>query len=103
MAQASNARLDQVLLIFGFLYHRFSSLPLDVHDEVAVNAVLKSIELRWSKADQVVFIAAVILNPMYKLQPFADLPEFSEIELESERKPKKPKDMLKRSCSRKEL
>jgi hypothetical protein len=33
-------------------------------------ALLKSIESRWSKAEQDVFIAAVILNPTLKLAPF---------------------------------
>lgn len=72
-----------MLLIFGFLHYRFSNLPSDVSDIVASDAILKSIELRWSKADQAVFIAAVILNPIYMLEPFADLQEFSEMEIEA--------------------
>ncbi|CDO76574.1 hypothetical protein BN946_scf184831.g10 [Trametes cinnabarina] len=71
LAQAAHCRLDQVLLIFGFLYHRFSRLPSDIDDEESSSAVLKSLEDRWSKADQSVFVAAVILNPIYRLAPFA--------------------------------
>ncbi|KAL7281578.1 hypothetical protein ACG7TL_004895 [Trametes sanguinea] len=82
VTQAAHCRLDQVLLIFGFLYRRFSTLPSDLVDDVASRAVIDSIETRWSKADQAIFVAAVILNPMYHLDPFADHPQFIQIELE---------------------
>ncbi|KAJ3002962.1 hypothetical protein NUW54_g5562 [Trametes sanguinea] len=82
VTQAAHCRLDQVLLIFGFLYRRFLTLPSDLVDDVASRAVIDSIETRWSKADQAIFVAAVILNPMYHLDPFADHPQFIQIELE---------------------
>lgn len=34
----------------------------------------QSLETRWKKADQDIFIAAVILNPLYRLKAFAPLP-----------------------------
>ncbi|CDO68878.1 hypothetical protein BN946_scf185000.g21 [Trametes cinnabarina] len=82
VAQASHCRLDQVLLLFGTMYYRFSHLPPDIADPVASAAVLKSLEDRWAKADQAIFVAAVILNPLYRLQPFAELSEFVDMELE---------------------
>ncbi|CDO73980.1 hypothetical protein BN946_scf185043.g29 [Trametes cinnabarina] len=50
VAQAAHCRLDQVLLIFGFLYHQFSHLPSDLNDDVASSAVLKSLENCWSRS-----------------------------------------------------
>ena len=73
--------MDQVLLIFGYLFHSFSTLPADVEDPVSSSAVLKSIEARWEKTDQAVFVATVILNPLHKLQPFSQRPEFTLLEL----------------------
>ncbi|CDO68226.1 hypothetical protein BN946_scf184913.g16 [Trametes cinnabarina] len=83
VAQTAHCRLDQVLLTFGFLYHRFSNLPPDVADAEVSSAVCNSIEERWSKADQAVFVAAAILNPVYMLKPFADLPELTVIEIDT--------------------
>jgi len=37
-------------------------------------AILDSIESWWAKCDQGVFIAAIILNPIYKMAPFTNLP-----------------------------
>lgn len=39
-------------------------------DIVGRNAILTSIETRWKNSDQDVFIAAVILNPLYRRRPF---------------------------------
>ncbi|CDO74573.1 hypothetical protein BN946_scf184771.g9 [Trametes cinnabarina] len=83
VAQTAHCRLDQVLLTFGFLYHRFSNLPPDVADAEVSSAVCNSIEERWSKADQAVFVAAAILNPVYMLKPFADLPELTVIKIDT--------------------
>lgn len=63
--QAQFCRLDTVLMTFGFLYMQFSEM---ISDDFEVNenvcgAVLASLEKRWSKADQELFIAAVIFNP----------------------------------------
>ena len=69
VAQAASCRLDQILLIFGSLYIHYTSLT-DNEDKTGANAILHSIEQRWAKADQDVFIAAVILNPFVWILPF---------------------------------
>ncbi|KAF9058366.1 hypothetical protein BDP27DRAFT_1151824, partial [Rhodocollybia butyracea] len=62
ITQSAFCRLYQVLLTLGSLYMHFQRLtdPLDVDIRTAV---LKSIEGRWKKTDQEVFIAAALLNP----------------------------------------
>ena len=45
----------------------------DFEDAPASHAIIASIESRWAKADQEVFLAAVILNPFYQSTPFATL------------------------------
>ncbi|KAJ3771237.1 hypothetical protein FB446DRAFT_645581, partial [Lentinula raphanica] len=60
--QGAFCRLDQVLLTLGSLYMHFDQLN-DPIDADIHTAVLESIEKRWSKTDQEVFIAAVLLNP----------------------------------------
>ncbi|EJF60609.1 hypothetical protein DICSQDRAFT_62505 [Dichomitus squalens LYAD-421 SS1] len=69
VTQANDCRLDQVLLTFGFIYNFFTSLT-DLEDNPFHAAVCKSLEMRWAKADQDVFIAAVVLNPWIKMRPF---------------------------------
>lgn len=34
-------------------------------------AIIDSIERRWSKVDQEIFLAAIVLNPFYRREPFA--------------------------------
>ena len=70
ITQSNTCRLDEVLLTFGDIYQNFSrfSDPEDVH---VCEAVLKSLETRWGKADQDVFIAAIILNPYLQSNPFS--------------------------------
>ncbi|KAF8984776.1 hypothetical protein BDQ17DRAFT_1436875 [Cyathus striatus] len=68
LTQSSFCRLDEVLLTFGYLTMHFSSLPAEDID--ISTAVLASIERRWAQSDNDVFIAATILNPFVKLNPF---------------------------------
>lgn len=75
VTQSSFCTLDDVLLTFGRLHLTFTELKET--DEIARRAVLASLEKRWSKADQAVFIAAVILNPFYRTSPFAIRQEFN--------------------------
>lgn len=64
--------------MFGLLHHWYTTLKdQQPEDERACNAILKSLERRWAKADQDVFIAAVILNPLHKIAPFVKLVLFS--------------------------
>lgn len=46
----------------------------DAEDIVPCKSIIRSIEMRWAKADQEVFIAAVILNPFIQTAPFSPLP-----------------------------
>lgn len=47
---------------------------VDPEDEEGCAAIMDSIENRWQKADQELFIAAVILNPFFRTSTFAPLP-----------------------------
>lgn len=69
ITQASFCRIDQVLLTFGYLITKYSEDSMG-HDKTAQSAIINSLERRWWKCDQEVFIAAVILNPYYQLVPF---------------------------------
>jgi hypothetical protein len=73
ITQASFCRLDEVLLTFGFLVMQYQAMT-DPDDLVGCAAVIASIERRWAKADQEIFIAAIILNPFYQSAPLAPLP-----------------------------
>jgi hypothetical protein len=73
ITQAAFCRLDQVLLTFGNLIMQYR-LMTDVDDQVGCNAIINSLETRWAKLDQAVFIAAIILNPFIQSTPFAALP-----------------------------
>ena len=46
-------------------------------DLVGRDAILDSIELRWHKSEQELFIVAVIVNPFYRNRQFARLPIFN--------------------------
>jgi len=53
----------------------------DPEDLPGCQAIISSLEQRWSKADQEIFIAAVILNPIYQTSPFSLLPQFRTAEI----------------------
>ena len=70
--QVTDCRLDHVLLTFGRLF-RFFSREIEADEDGSESigqAVLDSLEMRWSKADQDAFVAAVLLNPYVKTGPF---------------------------------
>ena len=71
--QTAHCCLNQVLLIFGLLYAEYQQLINEGDDSAGLMATLNSIESRWAKCDQDIFIAAIILNPIYKTVPFANL------------------------------
>jgi len=73
ITQADSARVDIVLITFAFLYIRYSKLS-EAEDIKARDVILGSIERRWLKTDQDVFIAAVLLNPFHKAKPFRAAP-----------------------------
>ena len=72
LVQAAFCPLDQILLTFGSLCMYYDNLRTkDPADRMGCTAIIDSIEKRWAKADQEVFIAAVILNPFIKISPFS--------------------------------
>ncbi|KAH9023573.1 hypothetical protein EDB83DRAFT_2527307 [Lactarius deliciosus] len=72
VAQAAFCRLDQILLTFGSLsiYYR-EIMDQDPDNAIGCTAILDSIEKWWAKADQDIFIAAVLLNLFVKTAPFS--------------------------------
>lgn len=66
--QSDFARLDVVLVTLVNLYHKFCDPLLD---EAVCEVVRSSLEKRWAKADQEVFILAVVLNPSLRVSCFA--------------------------------
>ncbi|KIY49894.1 hypothetical protein FISHEDRAFT_31177, partial [Fistulina hepatica ATCC 64428] len=76
ITQAGHCRLDSVLLTFGYLMMVYTKRA-EFHDRDphALQVILASIERRWAKSDQDVFIAAVLLNPFIRASPFASIPE----------------------------
>jgi hypothetical protein len=71
--QAAQARPEHVVISFGFLHFHYSKIENHT-DLAACTAVLASAERRWGQCDQEVFIAAVIINPFYKILPFQKIP-----------------------------
>jgi hypothetical protein len=61
------------VISFGFLHFRYSKIE-NKTDLAACTAVLASAECRWGQCDQEVFIAAVIVNPFYKISPLQKIP-----------------------------
>ena len=69
--------LDQILLTFGALSIYYQEIRTeDLANIPGCTAILESIEKQWAKADQEVFIAAVILNPFIKMTAFAPQVDF---------------------------
>jgi hypothetical protein len=78
MTQTAHCRVDQVLLTFGLLHHEYTCLlKEDPTHEDAIHVIINSIEKRWSKCEQDVFIAALVLNPQYKTAPLAKIATFN--------------------------
>ncbi|KZT20928.1 hypothetical protein NEOLEDRAFT_1158419 [Neolentinus lepideus HHB14362 ss-1] len=80
VTQAAHCWLDQVLLTFGLLVMQYQGMQ-DPDDKLVADVVISSLERRWGKADQDVFIAAVILNPFHKIKPFQKLTIFTNARL----------------------
>ena len=58
--QANNACLDTVLLTLGQLYHIFLDSQ---YEPDVIRTIHESLEKRWKRTDQEVFILAVVLKP----------------------------------------
>ena len=76
ITQSSFCRMDQVLLTFGYLILQYAQ-PAMADDPIARDAIINSLEKRWSKADQELFIASVLINPFYRSTPFTEHHTFS--------------------------
>jgi hypothetical protein len=63
IAQGTHTRLDHILLALGNLFRIYSDSESTLFDEDLRLGVVKSLEKRWKKIDQDVFIVAVFLNP----------------------------------------
>ncbi|KAG1907748.1 uncharacterized protein F5891DRAFT_939464 [Suillus fuscotomentosus] len=72
IAQATHCHLNKVLIIFSFLISKYI-----VQQGKASSAIINSLEKHWSKCNQDVFLAAVVLNSFYKIKPFACLCKFT--------------------------
>ncbi|THU86619.1 hypothetical protein K435DRAFT_683254, partial [Dendrothele bispora CBS 962.96] len=75
ITQAAHCRLNQVLLTFGYLFFQYSGM--NVIDTRGRDAIIVSIESRWLKTDQEIFVAAVLLNPVYRNTPFRQISMFN--------------------------
>ncbi|KAH7919875.1 hypothetical protein BV22DRAFT_1022220 [Leucogyrophana mollusca] len=79
IAQAAHCRLNKVIIIFGYLLSLYLKMDksMTFDDHLMIQAIIKSLERQWSKSNQDIFIAAIILNPIYKNAPFAQLSNFT--------------------------
>lgn len=77
VTQGSFCRLDQVALTFASLGVQYSNDKM-AKDLTSCNAILASLEKRWKKADQEVFLAAIMVNPFYQMAPFKPLARFMQ-------------------------
>ncbi|THU83160.1 hypothetical protein K435DRAFT_571524, partial [Dendrothele bispora CBS 962.96] len=68
LIQADNCRLDTVLFTLAHLYY-IHKTSRNIDHRVC-NAVIASIEKRWKKADQEIFILAVVFNPYIRSRAF---------------------------------
>ena len=77
VTQSTFCRVDEVLLTFGALMLQYKKLRAGGDgDQVACDAILASLEKRWLNTDQDIFIAAVVLNPIFKHRPFKPISRF---------------------------
>ncbi|KAG2359137.1 hypothetical protein BDR07DRAFT_1361392 [Suillus spraguei] len=80
IAQAAHCRLDEVLIIFRFLISKYIDLrgkATSVEEKLMIQAIIDSLKKCWSKCDQDVFLAAVILNPLYRIKHFTRIRKFN--------------------------
>lgn len=56
---------------FGYLILQYKQPTMD-EDPIARDVIIDSLETRWSRADQELFIASVLINPFYRSAPFTE-------------------------------
>ena len=75
ITQATHCRLDTVLLMFGYLIRQYQAMAdRDIEDRIGCDAILNSLEKCWLATDQLIFIAAVIVNLFFWTTQFAPHP-----------------------------
>ncbi|KAI5827869.1 hypothetical protein K523DRAFT_278015, partial [Schizophyllum commune Tattone D] len=70
ISQATSFRPDEVLLIFGGLVHEYKKMSIIDVDIIGRSAILASLEKRWAKCEQEVYIATAMVNPFVFMAPF---------------------------------
>ncbi|KAF9520227.1 hypothetical protein BS47DRAFT_1481590 [Hydnum rufescens UP504] len=73
VCQGSHTRIDMVALVFGRLYKHYmdlSAIALLSGHTSPVDAILGSLDTRWTKVDQSMFIVGIALNPFLKTKLF---------------------------------
>ena len=78
--QSAHARLDDVVMVYGELYMHFSNLN-SPEDTFIRQRILTSLERRWAALDQEAFLAATLLNPLLHRSPFAEIQEFTVVQV----------------------
>ncbi|GLB40084.1 putative protein of unknown function (DUF 659) [Lyophyllum shimeji] len=71
ITQASHTRLDHVLLTLGNLFRIYSTSSTRTLDTEIAYGIQSSLEKRWEKADQDIFILAVFFNPYIRSRIFS--------------------------------
>ncbi|THU99524.1 hypothetical protein K435DRAFT_608724, partial [Dendrothele bispora CBS 962.96] len=66
-AQSDHCRLDTILLLLGYLYHIHNNNRIDARLRSTIH---NSLEKRWKKVDQDVFILAITFNPYLRKKAF---------------------------------
>ena len=74
--QSQFCRLDTVLLTFGLLIVTYQAMT-DPDDLPGCTAIINSLEKCWSKTDQEIFIATLIMNPFFGRTPLAQSSHFN--------------------------
>lgn len=77
ITQGTFCRLDQVALTFASLAVQYSNANME-EDLPSRNSILASLEKHWMKADQEVFLAAIMVNPFYQMAPFRHIRRFMQ-------------------------
>jgi len=68
ITQASHARLDHVLITLANLFRIYTNSKIDTQSR---DGILKTLEKRWAKADQDIFILAIFFNPYIRHEIFS--------------------------------
>jgi len=79
IVQQSFCQLNQVLITFGYLTMKYNTDQMK-QDTIGCQAILDSIEARWAKSDQEVFVA-MVLNPFFQMSVFWPLQCFNKAEM----------------------